>query len=424
MKLAWLLAGLMVVMTPRPTRADTDGPPSKPPIKKGHAQVLCGVLDDAQSAVAYTIPARDKRKLEKPIACALHVDDPGDFRAFITVVGGTPHTGQLSKATDLEVMLQPGTDFRACRDFTIAAEIDDDYGTPLWKDKIETVQACAANAPFEFHLGCTQDQHDVAVELDTTTPLVATGDVSCTLSGTDPRATGGTASIKTSWRGGKSSVARAGAMAGNLMGDGSRYVFTLARGDWDVCAADLVVTASLFGANKKLLTEVTTPLAGRCEQAGTKPAPTKPAPADAGLQWADGALDQLPDPGSVAIAQTWANNFFDEDVAALSQGFPAGGVTVIKVAVTAASLQKQLDKAGGMFALFRVQPGFDCKHPEKPTADECKWSKWHVQLKSKTEFWLYNTDDSFYGPYPSLVFRKAGAKWAWVGVKLLDLGEP
>ena len=53
-------------------------------------EIVCKRLE-----VSFTTPAKDKRRLEEPIACAGHVDDAGTFRAFIEVVGGTPHTGQI-----------------------------------------------------------------------------------------------------------------------------------------------------------------------------------------------------------------------------------------------------------------------------------------------------------------------------------------
>jgi hypothetical protein len=111
------------------------------------AQMLCGVLIGGK--VEYVVPTDDKRKLDKPIDCAVHVESGKGMTAFVWVVQGgdekEAHFGAIAKASDYGAQLKPGADFAACANFEIHARIEksDSDGGPIWQQTIAVEQACA-----------------------------------------------------------------------------------------------------------------------------------------------------------------------------------------------------------------------------------------------------------------------------------------
>ena len=272
------------------------------------AQALCGVVTSGK--VEVVVPTPDKRKLDKPISCAVHLDAAPDGAALSASVGvttdgvdGTGHGDAITKTKDFEVQLSPGTDYTTCKTFSIVAKVTDDNhdNKVLWQTAIVVEQACVA--------------------------------------------------------------AKAG--------------------------------------------------------------PPPPPPGDADTAFATQGSDPLPESARGTVT-TWVSTYVLLD-GTFFDAFPAKGVKIGKKLVTRAAVKKLADAAGGLYKLTKIMPMFECKdsvrdfekHPEN-----CNWAKWHVHAASKSELWIYNSDDSYYGPYTSAVFKKQGKAWVWTDVKSLDLGEP
>jgi len=276
---------------------------------KVKAQVLCGVIVD--NKVETVIPAPDKRKLDKPISCAVHLDagfDVADLNAmlFTDRDSAMKHSGPIGKDADFEKVLAVDDDFAACSDFTITARVLS-ADRQLWESKIVVKQVCPA-----------------------------------------------------------------------------------------------AVAARPAVASK----------------------PAAPAAGEDGTGWADGELDKVPADARDAI-NGWITTYVFLD-GGFFDSFPTGGVKIGKQTVTRKTARALSDKAGSAYLLTKIMPMFNCKQAEDAmkNPENCAWSKWHALAQSKTELWIYNTDNSFYGPYESAVFKKQGGKWVWTAVKEYDQGEP
>jgi hypothetical protein len=121
------------------------------------AEILCGVLADGK--VDYVVPAKDGRKLDRPIDCAIHVTGglPGKQApaSIYTWLGGPGpmHSGTIAVGTDLNVELTPGakldgkTDFIPCQDdFEIVAEIAGEKSL-LFSKRLKVHQKCSEAPP-------------------------------------------------------------------------------------------------------------------------------------------------------------------------------------------------------------------------------------------------------------------------------------
>ena len=294
-----------------------------------------------------------------------------------------------------------------------------------------TASAPAFAAAVKVKFECSQTLADGSTAALSTagTSRISGKSIYCSVSSDDARIGANGVVVKTVWHKLENGALRA--MAGKEIhpepfgeGDGPGFQFSLERGrDWDECAADLSVPVKVKDAKGKVLFDQTLVFKQDCAPA---PAAT---PAKSGgakdpnseVVFAAGELEKIEEPAQVA-AQQWAQALLDEDAAFFVQGFPKAGVRIGKTTVKPATVQAAMDKAGGMRKLTGMLPQFGCPDPKVDA--NCKWDKWHVEVKSKSEFWVYNTDDSFYGPYRSLVFKKAGGKWAWSAMADLDKGEP
>ncbi|MCX5742743.1 MAG: hypothetical protein NT062_09625 [Proteobacteria bacterium] len=199
--------------------------------------------------------------------------------------------------------------------------------------------------------------------------------------------------------------------------------------DYQPCAS-FTVTARVFSADRKVWeSKIAVKQVCPAAPAATKPAPpaTKPTPAasaEPGTEWATGELAHVPTDARAAI-NTWITQYVFLD-GGFFAAFPAGGVTVGKRLITRSTVRALSDKAGGPYMLTKIMPMFACKAAEDAmkNPENCEWAKWYALAKSKTEVWVYNTDGSFYGPFPSAVFKKQAGKWVWTAVTELDQGEP
>ena len=114
---------------------------------KVSAQVLCGVIADGK--VAVVVPTPDKRKLDQPISCAIHVDGaPAGTtliaKMFTSAEGAMKHAGPITPDKDFEQVLQAADDYLSCSDFVITARVTNDDDKVLWESKLAVKQACPA----------------------------------------------------------------------------------------------------------------------------------------------------------------------------------------------------------------------------------------------------------------------------------------
>ena len=271
-------------------------------------EVMCGVI--AAGKVEVVVPTPDKRKLDKPVSCAIHLDAVADpkktlvAQMFASAPGAMKHNGPIAPDKDFEQVLVPGDDFPACGDFTITARVTNDDDKVLWEKVIAVATPkCAPAAP------------------------------------------------------------------------------------------------------------------------AAKPAASKPAPQD-DTAWADGELAKLPADANVPLV-SWVNMYVFLDNTFFDT-YPTSGVRIGKTMVTRKTIRALSDKAGGAYLVTKIMPMFNCKDPADAmkTPSNCEWGKWHAVVQSKTEIWVYNTDDAFYGPWQAAVFTKKGGTWVWTAVKAYDQGEP
>lgn len=114
---------------------------------KPTAEALCGVITDGK--VETVVPTPDKRKLDKVIACAIHVKTGAAEAASISVLvdgkEGASSFDVLPKGEDHEATLSPGSDYPTCKDFVIVARLYKDK-QPVWEKKMPVVQACPPGA--------------------------------------------------------------------------------------------------------------------------------------------------------------------------------------------------------------------------------------------------------------------------------------
>jgi hypothetical protein len=147
-----------------------------------------------------------------------------------------------------------------------------------------------------------------------------------------------------------------------------------------------------------------------------KPPPSAPEgdPTSSAV-FATGEKEKL-EPAAASVAEAWTVAIVEQDGQWLDENFPKDGVQAGKKTLKRAQLREGFEDLTGL------RPGFGCENAK--TSTDCKWSYWRVEVKGKGEFWLYNTDDSFYGPWRSMVFKKKGGAWKWTAMADLDGGEP
>lgn len=245
----------------------------------------------------------------------------------------------------------------------------------------------------------------------------------CSATSKDERLLGGTGVITPSWH--KLVAGAAKAFTGpdvrgepNSEGHEYTYMFSLDPDrHWAECATDLTLALKVDGAGGARFEQALV-FKQDCGGAAPRPAAAAPDPNREPV-FAPGELEklkQLKPPGDSA-AVAWASAFVTPDPDFVERNLAGAGVKAGKLTITRAKL-----KQGDLRALTGIRPLFGCEDPKTDTT--CRWDKWHVEVKGPKEFWLYNTDDSFYGPYRALVFTKTPDAWQWLAVADLDLGEP
>lgn len=257
----------------------------------------------------------------------------------------------------------------------------------------------------------------------TSTAKISGEYISCAVTSKDERLLGNAGIIQTSWHkvvDGASKAFTGPEIHGEPNSEDNEYTYMFSLDDrhWAECASDLSVALTVDGKAGARF-EQTLVFKQDCGGAAPKPAVVVAGDPNDDAVFAPGEQDKLAKLGgdAQAVATQWAEAFVNQDGAFLFNGFPKGGVKIGKAVVTKAKMQGKdpRDVTG-------LRPLFGCQDPKQDTT--CRWDKWHVEVKGPAEFWLYNTDDSFYGPYRSMVFKKKGASWVWVAMADLDMGEP
>ena len=152
----------------------------------------------------------------------------------------------------------------------------------------------------------------------------------------------------------------------------------------------------------------------------TCPKRVEPPANAASLHWTATALKSLPDDAARDAAIAWAAAYERNDDDWFHANFPKAGMTVPGHGkLTWKGVQNAGAQPQDMFAIV---PGGACKNEE--AHDGCAWGAWETIAKGAGEFWLYNANQSGYGSFPSVVFKKSGKAWAWTAMKLYDTGEP
>ena len=144
-------------------------------------------------------------------------------------------------------------------------------------------------------------------------------------------------------------------------------------------------------------------------------------PANAGsLHWTGTALSSLKDDAARDAAIAWAAAYERNDDEWFRANFPKAGLTVPgRGKIT---WKGEQDAGAQPQDMFAIVPGGACKNEDKHT--DCAWGAWETIVKGGGEFWLYNANQSGYGSFPAVVFKKSGKAWAWSAMKVYDTGEP
>ncbi len=148
--------------------------------------------------------------------------------------------------------------------------------------------------------------------------------------------------------------------------------------------------------------------------------PPPPPPNAASLHWSESALKTLADGSARDAAIAWAAAYERNDDDWFRGHFPKAGLSIPGSGKLS---WKGMQNAGAQPQdIFKIEKGGECKDEEKRT--DCAWGSWDTLKKGKSEFWLYNANQSGYGQFVAAVFKKSGKAWLWTAMKTYDTGEP
>lgn len=286
--------------------------------------------------------------------------------------------------------------------------------------------------PLKAKLVCSQTMAAGGTfALDPKFPSRITGtSLTCELTSKDHRVVeGGSPSVKTLWHktiGGVMKTFTGDERKGSPIGgegDGAYgFAWVLEKGkDWDECASDIAVPVTVRDLEGNAIFEQQLVLKQDCAPIPVAPSVSDPKrpPVEVGAKLPDKELEKL-SPEARSLAKRLADAIVDEDLPGLLDMIPAGGLRLGKSKLTRDQVRARLSSKG-IAGTFGIRPSVECEDYEKGTG--CKWGAW-TSVEQKGELLLYSNNDSGYGTFSALAFKRTGGAWSWVGTASYDTGEP